>query len=53
MSSFSRKNTMAINFANGRVSIDFLCIVLKIQNTNHSQRIRSWEAVRARFREKT
>ncbi|RWV97328.1 hypothetical protein GW17_00039885 [Ensete ventricosum] len=45
----SRKNVMVINIAQcrtqSRVSNDFSCIVSKIQNTGHSQRIRPWEVV--------
>ncbi|RWW43448.1 hypothetical protein BHE74_00050884 [Ensete ventricosum] len=39
MSTVSRKNTMDINFVQSRVLINFSCIVSKIQNTSHSQRI--------------
>ncbi|RWV77155.1 hypothetical protein GW17_00062059 [Ensete ventricosum] len=53
----SRKNATAINFARShaqsRVSIDFSCTVLEIQNIGHSRRIRSWEVVQTWFREKT
>ncbi|RZS21243.1 hypothetical protein BHM03_00053856 [Ensete ventricosum] len=42
MNTVSRKNAMVINFArsrvHSRVSIDFSCTVLEIQNTGHSQR---------------
>ncbi|RZR77628.1 hypothetical protein BHM03_00002743 [Ensete ventricosum] len=48
----SRKNTMVINFAQSQVLIDFLCSVLKIQNTSHSQRISPWEVIQTRFCEK-
>ncbi|RWV97770.1 hypothetical protein BHE74_00036260, partial [Ensete ventricosum] len=67
----SQKNVMVINIAQSRaqsrVSIDFSCTILKIQNTGHSQRIRQcseiqnighsqrispWEVVRTWFREK-
>ncbi|RWW66994.1 hypothetical protein BHE74_00025590 [Ensete ventricosum] len=50
----SRKNASVINFAQSRtlsrVSIDFWSAVLEIQNIGHSQRIRPWEVIRARFR---
>ncbi|RRT67396.1 hypothetical protein B296_00039309 [Ensete ventricosum] len=52
----SRKNTTVINFTQSpvqsRVSIDFSCTVLEIQNTNHSQRISPWVVVRARVAKK-
>ncbi|RZS05073.1 hypothetical protein BHM03_00035517 [Ensete ventricosum] len=39
----SQKNTMVINFVQSRVrsrvSIGFSCIISKIQNTSHSQRL--------------
>ncbi|RZR82660.1 hypothetical protein BHM03_00009116 [Ensete ventricosum] len=46
-STVSRKNATVINFAQSRVSIDFLSIVSKIQNSSHSQRICPEEVVRA------
>ncbi|RWW54095.1 hypothetical protein BHE74_00039347 [Ensete ventricosum] len=42
-----QKNAMVIKFVQSRLSISFSCIVSKIQNTGHSQRISPWEAVRA------
>ncbi|RRT61676.1 hypothetical protein BHM03_00041685 [Ensete ventricosum] len=53
MSSVSRKNTTVINFAHNQVSIGFTRTVSEFQNTGHSQCIRPWEVVRARFHEKT
>ncbi|RWW43571.1 hypothetical protein BHE74_00050750 [Ensete ventricosum] len=45
-STVSLKNATVINFvrshAQSRVSIDFSCIVSKIQNTAHSRHIRPW-----------
>ncbi|RRT66754.1 hypothetical protein B296_00008361 [Ensete ventricosum] len=52
-STISQKNMTVINLWQSRVSIGFSCIVSKIQNTDHSQRISPWEVVRARFHEKT
>ncbi|RWW47535.1 hypothetical protein BHE74_00046459 [Ensete ventricosum] len=52
-STISRKNVAVINFAQSRVSIGFSCTILEFQNTGHSQHISPWEAIRARFREKT
>ncbi|RWV77316.1 hypothetical protein BHE74_00023226 [Ensete ventricosum] len=52
MSTILRKNATIIIFAQSRVSINFSCTVLEIQNTGHSQRISPWEVVRARFHEK-
>ncbi|RWV79200.1 hypothetical protein GW17_00059713 [Ensete ventricosum] len=51
---------MVINFSQSRmqsrtqslVSINFACTVSEIHNTGHSQRLRSWEVIRAWFREK-
>ncbi|RRT34970.1 hypothetical protein B296_00026888 [Ensete ventricosum] len=39
----SPKNTTVINFAQSRVSIDFLCTISEIQNSGHSQRIGPYE----------
>ncbi|RWV83301.1 hypothetical protein BHE74_00051875 [Ensete ventricosum] len=52
MSMVLQKNTMAINFVQSRGSNIFLCTILEIQNTIHSQRISPWEVVRAWFCEK-
>ncbi|RZS28535.1 hypothetical protein BHM03_00062136 [Ensete ventricosum] len=42
----SRKNATVINFVRShvqsRVSIDFSCTVLEIQNTGHSRHISPW-----------
>ncbi|RWW66818.1 hypothetical protein BHE74_00025792 [Ensete ventricosum] len=48
----SLKNAMVINFAQSRVSISFSSTVSEFQHTGHSQRISTWEIVRARFHEK-
>ncbi|RRT39023.1 hypothetical protein B296_00055121 [Ensete ventricosum] len=53
----SQKNSTVIYFTRSRmqsrVSISFSCIVSKIYNTGHSQRISPREVVRARFSKKT
>ncbi|RRT68426.1 hypothetical protein B296_00035780 [Ensete ventricosum] len=46
-STILQKNMMVINFAQSRVSTDFLSIVLEIQNSSHSQCICPCEVVRA------
>ncbi|RRT31168.1 hypothetical protein B296_00057604 [Ensete ventricosum] len=46
------KNAMVINFAQGRVSIGFSCIVTKIQNTSNSRRISPRQVVQACIRKK-
>ncbi|RZS21757.1 hypothetical protein BHM03_00054440 [Ensete ventricosum] len=52
----SGKYATAINNARSRaqsrVSIDFSCTILEIQNIGHSQCIRPWEVIRTRFHEK-
>ncbi|RWW53777.1 hypothetical protein BHE74_00039696, partial [Ensete ventricosum] len=51
-STVSRKNTTTLNFVQSRVLIDFLCTISKFQNIGHSQLIRPWDGVRARFHKK-
>ncbi|RZS12169.1 hypothetical protein BHM03_00043574 [Ensete ventricosum] len=56
-STVSQINSTVIYFARSRtlrrVSIDFSCTILEIQNTGHSRRISPWDVVRAWFRKKT
>ncbi|RRT36232.1 hypothetical protein B296_00052886, partial [Ensete ventricosum] len=50
------KNVMVKNIARScvpsRVSIDFSCTILEIQNIGHSRRISPWEVIQTWFHEK-
>ncbi|RWW61869.1 hypothetical protein BHE74_00031045 [Ensete ventricosum] len=52
MSTVSQKFATVMNFVQSRVSIDFSCTIMEIQNTRFSKRISPLDVVRAWFHEK-